>query len=337
MKKLLIILALLYANTQAQIWVMPTVAGNGSNDSVFVSFCAFDTTMYPTIADADSIIALRFAPSNILIDSLTQSSERLLHPRTGWYELAFRAANSAGDLGIYQFYVRVKIGGAWRGAASASYQVIGDDVGDYFAAIAASTNSTGDGAFACTLYVCESDGTTAVGAAFVRVLNSDESATIASGRSDANGRLILSLDASQYHIYASMFGYIADGLPMLSNVTAAGANDTIFLERFDPGNAPQASLCRVYGYVQTLGGQGIEGVVVTARIQKSPLLLDGAVISPFALSTVSDADGYWFLDLIPNSALEPDDTKYDLTLQYPSGIILRKQITVPAATNYWLR
>ena len=337
MKKLLIFLALLCANTQAQIWVTPTVAGNGSNDSVFVSFCTFDTTLYPTIADADSIIALRFDPDNILVDSLTQSSERLLHPRTGWYEVAFRAANSVGDLGIYHVYVRVKIGGAWRGAAAASYQVIGDDVGDYFAAIAASTNSTGDGAHACTLHVCESGGTTAVAGAFVRVLNSNESATIASGRSDSNGRLILSLDASQYHIYASMFGYVAEGLPMLSNVTAAGANDTLFLERFDPGAAPQANLCRLYGYVQTLGGQGIGGVAVTALIQKSPLLLDGAVVSPFALSTVSDASGYWFLDLIPNSTLEPDDTKYDLTLQYPSGIILRKQITVPAATNYWLR
>lgn len=337
MKVLMFLFSLLCSSAQAQIWVAPAVAGNGAHDSITVSFCTFDTTLYPIIADVDSIVALRFGPDNLLIDSLTQTAPQVIHPRTGWYELHYRAANTDGDLGIYRVYVRVKIGGDWRGAAAVSYQVIAKNVGDYFAELAAGVASSGGGAYPCTLHVFESGSTASLGNAFVRVMNSDESTTIASGKSDPNGRLIFALDSHQYHVFASLSGYNAPVAPLLFDVSVSGANDTLFLERFDPGVAPAANLCRVYGYVRTLDGQGIADVVVTARIQKSPLLHNGAVISPFALATASDSTGYWYLDLIPNGELDPDNSKYDLTLQYPSGIILRKQVTIPSTASYWLR
>ncbi|MGB5105103.1 MAG: hypothetical protein WBP29_03040 [Candidatus Zixiibacteriota bacterium] len=337
MKKLLLLLALLFASAQAQIWVAPGVAGNGDVDSVIVSFCTFDTTLYPVIADADSIVALRFDPDNQLIDSLTQSAPTVIHPRTGWYELHYRAANDSGELGVYRVYVRVKIGGDWRGAAAVTYQVIGADVGDYFAQISAAGLSSGTGAYPCTLHVFESASSAALSGAFVRAMNSDESATIASGKTDPNGRIIFALDAYQYHVFASLTGCNADDLPLLLDATSGGANDTVYLDRFEPGVAPFANLCRVYGYVSGLDGQGIGEVIVTARIAKSPLQHEGVVISPFALASTTDTTGYWFLDLIPSGALDPDDTKYDLTLQYPSGVILRKQVSVPDSPNFWLR
>lgn len=337
MKKLLLFILITSCAVQAQISITPGVAGSGDSDSVTVSFCTFDTTMYPIIADADSIIALRFGPNDELIDSLTQSTEALRHPRFGWYEIQYRAADGAEHLGVYRVYVRVKIGGAWRGAAVGSYQVIGRDVGEYFAEIATAVATSGAGAYACTLYVYDEGSSSAVSGAFVRLLNSEQSAVAAMGNSDPNGRIVFALDDHEYAVYVHQSGYSQSVLPALVDVNPSGVNDTIWLTHFDPGSSPSASLCRVYGYVQSLDGRGIDGVVVTARIQKSPLLFDGVVISPFALTTSSDSSGYWYLDLIPNGALDPDDTKYDVTLHYPSGTILRKQLNIPHEASFWMR
>lgn len=337
MKKLILILLTYICTAQAQIVITPAVAGNGDSDSVRVSFCTFDTTLYPLIADADSIIALRFGPSGALIDSLTQSSPALSHPRHGWYEIQYRASDVIGNHGIYCVYVRVKIGGAWRGAATGSYQVIGGDVGDYLADIANAVVTSGSGAYACTLYVYDSGAGSAVAGAFVRLLNSDQSAVAAMGRSDPNGRLIFSLDDHEYAAFVQQNGFRQTTIPTLVDVDPGGANDSVWLERFDPGEAPTANLCRVYGYVQSLDGRGIDGVIVTARVQKSPLLFGGAVVSPFALTTTTDSSGYWYLDLIPSGELDPDDTKYDVTLHYPSGTILRKQLSIPNAGSFWMR
>lgn len=337
MRSLLLFIAVSFGSAHAQLSIAPAIAGNAVTDSIIVTFCTFDTTLYPVIADADSIIALRFGPGGALIDSLTQSSSSLRHPRLGWYQILYRAANNDAQLGLYRVYVRAKIGGAWRGAASGSYQVIGDDVGDYFADLAAAVSSTGSGALACTLFVIDVGTASAVSGAFVRLLNSDESAVAAMGSSDPNGRLLFALDNHEYHAFVYQNGYGQAEIPTSVEVSPDGSNDTIWVTRFDPGSAPQANLCRVYGYVESLDGRGIDGVTVTARIAKSPLLLDGVVISPFALTTTTDSIGYWYLDLIPSAKLDPDDTKYDITLHYPSGTILRKQVSIPVETNFWMR
>lgn len=337
MKWLMIFFIAMAAALNAQIHVAPAIVGSGETDSIIVSFCTFDTTLYPVIKDADSIIALRYGPGNALIDSLTQSSSRIARLRSGWYEIHYRAANATGDRGVYRMYVRARIGGDWRGAATCSYEVIGDGVGDYFASLMETGSQSGSGAYACTLYVLESGSNEAVQGMNIRVMNGAESATVATGATDVNGRVVFALDADDYHVYAGLSGYNQLTIPQAIEVRSTGNNDTIRVERFAPDAAPSASLARVYGYVNSLDGRGIEGVVVTARIQKSPLLFEGAVISPFALTTATDDEGYWYLDLIPSDDLDPDDTKYEFTIHYPSGTIMRKQIVVPKLASYWLR
>ncbi len=353
MKRLLVsilILAMTIA-AAAQLAISPPIAGNDASDSVVVTFCTFDTTMYPTLANADSIVALRYGPAHALVDSITQSAANLFRPRTGWYEIRYRAADGSGTLGSYRVYVRAKIGGAWRGAASGGYRVVDDDIGDYFAKLAADSdslkdtlsligqiaNAAGRGAYACTLYAFDAGSNTAVPGAFVRALNADESATAAFGTTNSLGRVVFALDEASYRVYSYLSGYSAVMLPQLITVTASGLRDTVWLSRFDPGQPAQAALCRVYGYVKALDGSGIGDVVVTARIAKAPLQLAGVVVSPYSVSTTSDTAGYWYLDLIPNGRLEPDNTKYDFTFHYPSGTILRKQIAAPDSASFWLR
>jgi len=71
MKRVLMMLLLSAKIAMAGIWVTPAYVGNGMSDSVVVTFCTFDTTLYPRLADADSIIALRYGPDNTMVDSLT--------------------------------------------------------------------------------------------------------------------------------------------------------------------------------------------------------------------------------------------------------------------------
>jgi hypothetical protein len=148
---------------------------------------------------------------------------------------------------------------------------------------------------------------------------------------------VFSLDAADYRVYPYLSGYNATELPTVVTVTNSGVEDTIWLSRFSPGQPGAATLCRVYGYVKALDGSGIGDVVITARIQKAPLQLEGVIISPYSVSTSCDSTGYWYLDLIPNGILDPDNTRYDFTFHYPSGTILRKQIAVPDSASYWLR
>ena len=83
MKRLFLMWLMLANVTFAGLWVSPAFVGNGSADSVIVSFCTFDTTYYPRVADADSIIALRYSANNQLLDSITQTAVNLLQTPRG--------------------------------------------------------------------------------------------------------------------------------------------------------------------------------------------------------------------------------------------------------------
>lgn len=390
MKRFLILLLFIAQPLLAGIWVTPVYVGSAESDSVVVTFCTFDTTLYPTIADVDSIVALRYGPDNTLVDSLDASASSLEHPRTGWYELHYRGASSGGALGTYRVFVRVWIGGDWRGAAACSYEVIEDQLGGYLTALTADTDSIkdtlhllmhsgesiavdsaqlarsvwdddiiaragrrigwvdtadlvnsvpggGSGAYACTLYVLENSTEAAISGAFVRALNQSESATAAVGETDSNGRLLFSLDAAEYHLLVTANGYQFESLPDTLTVTTGGANDTLWATRFDPGAPAEPGLCRVYGFVFSLGSEGLEGVTITASVLTTPLRWGNVVVSPYSLSTLTNENGYWELDLIPNSSLIPENTVYDFTMYDQTGTLLRKQFAVPDSVSCQFR
>ena len=240
---------------------------------------------YPRLADADSIIALRYGPDNTLVDSLSQTASRAIQgtQRAGMTStivaLIRRDARELSRLCKSQDRWRL----ARRGVES-GYRVIGDDVGNYFAktwcgrrfdqrhAGIADTTDDSDREAArmparCSVF--ESTSQTAIQGVFVRALNATETATAAIGETRLQRKTDLALDAASYHLLPYLTGYSFGSCPSC-NGDNGGGNDTIWANRFDPGSPPAASLCRVYGYVQTLGAGGLEEVVVTARIAKTP-------------------------------------------------------------------
>jgi hypothetical protein len=192
---------------------------------------------------------------------------------------------------------------------------------------------SGTGAFACTLHVREANSEAALPGALLRVMNSEETNTAALARSDVDGRTVTSLDAATYHVYAYLNGHLFESIPDTVVVTTSGACDTIWATRFDPGAPAQAGLCRVYGFVRSLGSENLSDVRVTAAVLTTPLRWGDVVISPYMVSATSDTSGHWYLDLIPSGELTPANTVYDFTIYDQSGTILRKQLAVPDSVS----
>jgi len=202
----------------------------------------------------------------------------------------------------------------------------------------AATGTGGSGAIPCTLQVAMivPPDTVALQGVFVRAYNADESATAASGTTDADGRVIFILEAATYHVYGYQAGYIFSPQPTVVVVAVAGANDTLWATPFDPGAPATANLCRVYGWLSDLSGGKLSGATVRARVAESPLRFQNVVISPYERAASTDSTGYWYLDLYPSSALTPGSTRYEFEIRLESGAVLRRRITVPDSSSWLL-
>jgi hypothetical protein len=60
------------------------------------------------------------------------------------------------------------------------------------------------------------------------------------------------------------------------------------------------------------------------------------MITPYKRETASDTLGFWQLDLIPNEDLSRPDSRYQITIEYPSGMIFKAKVTVPKASSWQL-
>ena len=135
-------------------------------------------------------------------------------------------------------------------------------------------------------------------------------------------------------------GYVipkSDTLPII----AGGVSDSI--KGYDMITAPpgSADLCRVYLNVVDGSGNYLEGVKMTASIQNtSGGVIDtcaGTPIGQYTMgSTLSDASGYLYIDLIKSKCLN-NQQKYKFIITYPSGQSFGKgPFTVPDSSTWKL-
>lgn len=69
-----------------------------------------------------------------------------------------------------------------------------------------------------------------------------------------------------------------------------------------------AVLNRVWDRILNASQQPVSGVRVEARLSKACFFNN--LIVPVLVSTVTDLNGFWYLDLYPNSLLDPNDSDY---------------------------
>ena len=199
------------------------------------------------------------------------------------------------------------------------------------------TSGAGAGANLVVIRCKQSSDSSSIAFAQIQVLDSTETSTIGLLTSDSQGRGFFALDNGIYCVRLYKPGWQFTVPETLCVDGDEDEDTTYYAEAFDPGSPPQASLCRVYGWVYDINDQPMVGTKIKASIKTVPLRHQNLVISPYYKSAVTDDDGYWYLDLYPNSVLSPSDTKYIFHIFSPSGTILRLETKVPDQTSWELQ
>ena len=197
-----------------------------------------------------------------------------------------------------------------------------------------SSIGSGSGAFSFQLVTYDSTTSQVIPGTNLAVRNINQSALIATGKSDLLGSETFNLDADSFIIVATSPGYIYQTFDTLI-VTGAGI-DTVFGDQFDPGSPVLPALCRVYGYLYSVSAVPEKDAVVRAFLPAGVAQSGNLIISPFMVTTTSDSSGYFFLDLIRSDSLVPAATQYDLIIERSDGTIVHKRITVPDSTSWQL-
>ena len=197
-------------------------------------------------------------------------------------------------------------------------------------------DNLGSGAYPCSLSVFSSTDSSALQGVALRLTNSEQSATVAVGLTDQNGRAVFALDSGQYFLWSYKvgisFGILPDTLLQDTQVT----RDTIWGSAFDPGDPAVPELCRVYGWVHDLAGQPVTGATVSARLPEDNIRYRDYIISPYYKSTATDSLGYWEMDLYSNQLLQPSGSEYEFMIYYDNGRIARRRVTVPDQAGWQL-
>ncbi len=331
------------------VWcsVTPEIVGNGDADSIWVAFTINDTL--GNADDADSCWIVRYYNGRAF-DSLRLTEE--YEARDGLYAVPFRAA--AGDsLGAYWVHVNAYGVDGRNPHATFAYTVVDGGPAGLSTELAGIKDLLVD-----TVDVARDEtkvdyqSTTGPGAVpvWVHCLNEADSTSIQGVRltvrladgttkhraiSDADGIAGMTLDNTDYDIFATANNFLFDLPAGTLTVDADSLRDTIWGEWFHPGDPGGPSLCRLYGWVHDFSGDVVAGAEVTIRLLGSSIRYDMSTISPYEQTAVSDTVGFWYLDVIPSKNLVPDTTKYELTIRQSSGAIARQHITVPDSAA-WL-
>jgi hypothetical protein len=197
------------------------------------------------------------------------------------------------------------------------------------------TSGAGSGANGVVVRCNNSSDHSPVALTQIQVLDSTESSTIGLLTSDSQGRGFFALDNGTYCVRLYKPGW---QFTVPETLRVNGNEDTsYYADAFDPGAPPLLNLCRVYGWIYDIKNQPVVGAKVEASIRKVPLRYQNVIISPYYRSSVTDDDGYWYLDLYPNSFLNPSGTTYNFNLFSPSGTILKLEIEVPDQGSWELQ
>lgn len=181
-----------------------------------------------------------------------------------------------------------------------------------------------------TITVTVRDASTLVGIplALVTVKGSNDTVQIDQRNTDNNGQCAgvyaFSLDDGTYKVHLALPGYQS----AIETLVVSGANQsaTYDLTAIAIGTPSAPNLCRVYGY-EYLNGVAVEGRSVTARLVGLPQTTSTVILEGTGSSALSDANGYWYLDLVQGKEYEISNKEWG-----PA-----KRITIPAQSSLDMR
>jgi len=167
---------------------------------------------------------------------------------------------------------------------------------------------TGDGATLVTVVVKEINAAGAPIPNVTVVIRTTAGVLVATGLSDVNGEAIFNLDPGQYLVYLNRIGS-ADVYTNPYTVDVGTTN--LRVELYGAAGGPDVptppGTTRVYGYVSELGITPREGIEVRAWVTypDEAYTEAGVIVTGSKISTLTNADGYFHFDLIPQQYLTP--------------------------------
>lgn len=192
---------------------------------------------------------------------------------------------------------------------------------------------SGSGLYSVTLTVFDESHEQVVPHTSIAIRNSEQTALIAVANTGIHGTASFSLDAGEYTVAAAAPGFVFDGL---TTIEVSGAiDDTLLADAFDPGQPAAPLLCRVFGYVRAVDALPVEGAKVSAELSGSAFF-STIVVAPQSVSVTTDANGYFYFDLMPSDLLTPLGTPYDISISYNGRTFVRQQVTIPSTATWQL-
>jgi len=196
------------------------------------------------------------------------------------------------------------------------------------------TTGAGSGANQVSIKVLQSSDSAEIVGAQVQILNLNQTSTLGLLTTNSKGCATFALDNDTLLVRIYKPGWV---FTVPETLKVFGDTDTTYHGvQFDPGHPPAPGLCRVYGWIKDIKDLPVSGAKVQAKIDLAPLRYQKILISPYFRETTTDSEGYWYLDLFPNSVLNPDTTSYTILIYGSRGIILNLKAKVPIQSSWEL-
>jgi hypothetical protein len=162
------------------------------------------------------------------------------------------------------------------------------------------------GAISVPVQLYITDSTTPIFEVNVCVYNSDMSAILNTGRTDANGRVTFSLNAGDYVLHFHKLGVNFSSTMVDISVSDPMATTTVYGTAIDISNPSAVNTCRVFEYIFLPDSETNPSVITaTARIESLPYDYDGKLHSGAIVDGVYDsATGQVYWDLVHGSTVK---------------------------------
>lgn len=273
-----------------------------------------------TLTDKTGFSLSQAFPSNFALFSIDGSGRVLLQPtQTGVTIPTVTNLTNGGGLTAQQIRDAMKLAPGAGAAATASIDSKLDDL----------VVSGGSGAYTITVTV--TDGVDALQGAAVRVT---EGATTQVLLTDVNGEAEFALDAASYRVAVTKAGY--SFAPSTRTVTGEEAgtltSDLEMTAVAIPAAPAEASLCTVYGYLETLGNVPASGVAIDFTVVKSGKVAAAKSernLTVLPVRVITDTNGFFETTLQRNDLITPAGTK---TRVVSVALGLDKEVSLEAST-----
>lgn len=167
----------------------------------------------------------------------------------------------------------------------------------------------------------------------VQVMDVAETTTYTRQDTNSDGLINVDLDNGSYHVYLrNQSAYITVGGNPITLTVSDDIDQEEYMEAFDPGTPAAPDLCRVTNWHIDGSGVAEVGKTWSGKITVKPTISGDSVVSYKAQpSTVSDAAGYNYLDLIQTAVYEVniDGNKYTITIPAESTKKLKALLPAP--------